>query len=125
MLENRRYCWLLAAALLIGSAPSALAQEPERHWTLLLDGLFRGGTKPLYIYARERGGEWIAAVGSSRDPDRDGRKTYNRSWYYGDLTGVPLADGRMEGRFTLHVTPDFWVPRDHRGYRIVFAVVEE
>ena len=61
-------------------------------------------------------------MGSSRDPDRQGGKTYNRSWYYGDLSAVPLKDGKMKGQFTLHMTPDLWVPRDHKGYTIVFEI---
>ena len=91
-------------------------------FTILLDGFFRDATKPIYLYCRERGGEWIAVVGSSRDPDRDGGKTYNRSWYYGDLSEVSLKNGRMQGRFTLHMTPDLWVPKDHRPYTIEFEI---
>ncbi|NIP23563.1 MAG: hypothetical protein GWN67_05730, partial [Phycisphaerae bacterium] len=116
------YLVMLVAAILTLSTTVALGQVQERSWQILLDGIFRDGTKPLYLYARERGGRWIAVVGSSRDPDREGRKTYNRSWYYGDLSGVPIEDGRMKGRFTLHVTPDLWVPRDHKGYKIVFEI---
>ena len=98
------------------------AAETERRWDLLLHGFFKDGTKPLFLYARESQGQWIAVVGSSRDPDRQGGKTYNRSWYYGDLSGVPLQDGRMKGRFTLYVTPDLWVPLDHKGYKVVFEI---
>ncbi len=101
---------------------TAFGQAPERSCQFLLEGLFRGGTKPLYLYARERSGQWIAAVGSSRDPDRQGRKTYNRSWYYGDLSGVPIKDGKLQGNVTVHMTPDLWVPRDHKPYTIVFAI---
>ncbi len=121
MSKNRRTTWLVAAVLLSFTTPAA-AQEKDRSWQFVLDGLFVGGTKPLYLYAREQDGKWIAVVGSSRDPDRQGKKTYNRSWYYGDLSNVPLKDGRMKGRFTLHVTPDLWVPRDHRGYTIDFEI---
>jgi hypothetical protein len=112
----------LAVAVVMLSAVSAVGQESQRRWDILFDGIFRGGTKPLYLYARERGGEWIAVVGSSRDPDRQGRKTYNRSWYYGDLSGVPIKHGKMKGRFTLHVTPDLWVPRDHKSFTMVFEI---
>jgi len=112
----------LATVVLASAATAAVAQEAERSWTIQLSGLFKGGSKPLYLYARDRGGEWIAAVGSSRDPDRQGGKTYNRSWYCGDLCGVPIRDGKMKGQFTLHVTPDLWVPRDHKGYTIVFDI---
>ncbi len=99
-----------------------MGAEQERRWQILLDGVFKDATKPLYLYARERDGQWIAVVGSSRDPDREGRKTYNRSWYYGDLSGIPIRDGRVQGRFTLHVTTDLWVPTDHKSYPIVFDI---
>jgi hypothetical protein len=121
MKANWMACWLAAAAVLAPAA-TTLAEAAEQRWTLRLEGIFHEGRKPLYLYARERGGEWIAVVGSSRDPDRMGGKTYNRSWYYGDLSEVPIRDGRMQGRFTLHVTPDLWVPLDHKGYTIDFEV---
>jgi hypothetical protein len=131
-MNDERYPGKLVAAVLILLAPAAMGQMQstergpvERSWQILLDGIFRDGTKPLYLYARERAGRWIAVVGSSRDPDREGGKTYNRSWYYGDLSNVPIKDGKMKGRFTLHVTPDLWVPRDHKGYKIVFEIDAE
>jgi len=103
------------------TASSATAEE-ERNWTIILEDIFRDGTKPLYIYCREKGGQFISAVGSSRDPDRMGGKTYNRSWYYADLSKTPIVDGRMRGTFTLHITPDLWVPLDHKGYTIDFEI---
>lgn len=112
---------VLALALSL-SAIAAAAPQPERKWEIHLQNFFKGGTKPLYLYARERDGQWIAVVGSSRDPDRQGGKTYNRSWYYGDLSRVPIKDGKMQGQFTLHVTPDLWVPLDHKPFTIVFEV---
>ena len=121
MAKNCYRRWVIAAALAL-TATSAMGEGTERRWQLLLDGIFRGGTKPLYLYGRERGGKWIAVVGSSRDPARQGRKTYNRSWYYGDLSGVPIKDGKMKGRFTLHMTPDLWVPRDHKHYTMEFEI---
>jgi len=110
------------ALLVMLSAVVANGEESERRWEIQLSNFFRGGTKPVYLYAHECDGTWIAVVGSSRDPDRQGGKTYNRSWYYGDLSNVPLQNGKMKGRFTLHMTPDLWVPRDHRGYTIVFEI---
>jgi len=119
----RKHCaaWLAATAMIL-SAAAAVGQAPEQRWEIQLSDFFKGGTKPVYLYARERGGQWIAVVGSSRDPDRQGGKTYNRSWYYGDLSGVPIEDGKMKGQFTLHVTPDLWVPLDHKPYTIVFDI---
>jgi len=121
MAKNCRCGWMIAAVLAL-TATSVMGQAAERRWQILLDGIFRGGTKPLYLYGRERGGKWIAVVGSSRDPARQGGKTYNRSWYYGDLSAVPIKDGKMKGRFTLHMTPDLWVPRDHKHYTMEFEI---
>ncbi|RMD75134.1 MAG: hypothetical protein D6820_15315, partial [Lentisphaerae bacterium] len=96
-------------------------QTEERRWDIVFENMFAHGTKPLYIYARERDGEWIAGVGSSRNP-RGGGKTYNRSWYYADLRTVPIRNGKMQGRFVLHVTPDLWIPYDHRSFTIVLDI---
>jgi hypothetical protein len=35
---------------------------------------------------------------------------------------MPINDGRMKGRFTLHLTPDLWVPRDYTGYKSVLEI---
>ncbi len=121
MNKSRHAGWLVLAMLVL-SAGTAMGQELDRKWVIQLGGFFRDGTKPVYLYAHERGGEWGAVVGSSRDPDRQGGKTYNRSWYYGDLSGVPIKDGKMKGQLTLHMTPDLWVPRDHKLYSIVFDI---
>ena len=115
----------LATAFVLVLIWETAGQAQERSWQIILDRIFREGTKPLYLYARERDGQWISVVGSSRDPDRDGGKTYNRSWYCGDLSDVPIRDGEIKGRFTLHVTPDFWVPRDHKPYDMVFEIDAE
>ena len=91
------------------------AEAPERRWTFNLESVFLDQTKPLIIYVRERNGEWLAAVGSSRDPEKMGGKTFNRSWYCGEMEGVPIKDGKMKGRMKMHLTPDPWVPNDHRS----------
>jgi len=111
---------ILAATCVLATAVAA--QAGPRKWQIVFDGIFRDGTKPLYLYGRENDGKWIVAVGSSRDPDRQGRKTYNKSWYCGDLSDVPIKDGRMKGRFTLHITPDLWVPIDHKPYTMEFDI---
>jgi len=87
----------LLSAVVILSAVAVRGQGPENRWEVQLSNFFRGGTKPVYLYARERDGQWIAVVGSSRDPDRQGGKTYNRSWYYGDasLKATFLAPPRV------------------------------
>ncbi|MHC4740820.1 MAG: hypothetical protein ACYS8Z_02845 [Planctomycetota bacterium] len=122
MISRNRFATLLFVTTLIILSAASLSFAQERNWQILLDGIFRNGTKPLYLYARERDGQWIAVVGSSRDPEREGRKTYNKSWYYGDLSRVPITDGKVKGRFTLYVTPDLWVPRDHKPYEILFEI---
>jgi len=121
MNQSRYRVWIIAVVCVLTST-SAVGQAAERKWQIVLDGIFRGGTKPLYLYGREDGGKWIVAVGSSRDPAKQGGKTYNRSWYCADLSGVPIKDGKMKGRFTLHITPDLWVPRDHKPYTMEFDI---
>ena len=121
MSKTRFAPWLIAGAMIL-LATTAAGQQPERRWEIQLSDFFKGATKPVYLYGRERDGQWIGVVGSSRDPDRQGGKTYNRSWYCGDLSGVPIKDGKMKGRFTMHVTPDLWVPLDHKSYTIIFDI---
>jgi hypothetical protein len=121
-MRRKRFAGWMMAGMLTLLATTAVGQPPERTWEIYLDGFFKDGTKPAYLYARERAGEWVAVVGSSRDPDRMGGKTYNRSWYCGDLSDVPIKDGKVQGQFTLHMTPDLWVPRDHKSYTIVFEI---
>ena len=115
-LRNVLWCAAVMAAFAsaAGSAPAA-----ELRWTFQFDHVFVAGTKPLLVYAREIDGQWITGVGSSRDPSLPGaKKTYNRSWYYADMTGVPIKEGKMQGVIKLHMTPDLWVPLDHKGYTI-------
>jgi hypothetical protein len=122
---NSRMMALMLIALAAGAAHAAEpapSPSPERRWELNLSNFFRDRTKPLVLYARERNGEWIAAVGSSRDAGRDRGKTYNRSWYCGELASAPIRDGRMKGPLTVHLTPDPWVPKDHQSVRLDFEV---
>ncbi len=122
MSKTRFAPWLIAGMMILLATKAAAGQQPERRWEIQLSNFFKGGTKPVYLYGRERDGQWIGVVGSSRDPDRPGGKTYNRSWYCGDLPGVPITDGKMKGQFTMHMTPDLWVPLDHKSYTIVFDI---
>ena len=113
----------LRSALSLVLALAFSAGAGEMRWTFQFDHIFRGGTKPLLIYARETDGKWITGVGSSRDPSRPGvKKTYNRSWYYADLSAVPIKDGKMQGTFTIHMTPDLWVPLNHKSYPMDIAI---
>ncbi len=101
---------------------TAQAQDTERRWDLQFAGFFRDGQEPLYVYARERNGDWLAVVGSSRGQANPNRRTYNQSYYCGDLSAAPVKDGKVKGRFVLHMTPDHWVPLDHKPYTIELAV---
>ena len=112
---------VLSVAMFAGLVGTSQAEE--RRWTFQFDDIFKEGTKPLLIYAREVDGKWITCVGSSRDPSRPGvKKTYNRSWYYADMSQVPITDGKMQGTITVHMTPDLWVPLDHRSYTIELKI---
>jgi hypothetical protein len=115
---------LLAEAAPAPSADGAMPPDgPEDRWDIRLEHFFVGGTKPLWLYGRARGGQWVSVAGSSRDDERGpGKKSYNRSWYYADFSRIPLQDGRLKGTFTLHVTPDLWVPRDHKPYTVDIAI---
>ncbi len=104
---------LLPAALCLASL--SVGTAAEQRWDLTLDGFFDGGKKPLSLYTRVRDGEPIAVVGSSRDSaSGENKKSFNRSYYYADMSGVKFADGKAAGPFTLHLTPDLWVPADHK-----------
>ena len=127
MVTPRSVCILLLAHLMgFAALPAVGADAPDREWTLTFDGFFpyQDRMSPLLVYARETNGQWGVAVGSSRDPYKQGnvKKTYNRSWYCGDLSQAAIRDGRMKGRVTMHMTPDLWVPRDGKSYTIVLDV---
>jgi len=127
MFSTRLVCtFLLVHVMAIAAPPAVGAEAPGREWTLSFDGFFpyKGRMSPLLIYAREVGGKWMVAVGSSRDPYKQGnvKKTYNRSWYCGDFSEAPIDDGRMKGRVTMHMTPDLWVPKGQKSYTVVFDV---
>ncbi len=120
---------LLLAVVLLSAASSAVADDDDgevkaRGWDIRLKGFFAGGTKPLIIYTREQNGQWLGCVGSSRDPAKDGRvkRTYNGSWYYPDLSTVPIKDGKVKGRFKVYITPDLWVPTDHKPFHVTFDI---
>jgi hypothetical protein len=121
---------LMLLAVLLSAATAVFADEGDngdvdaRGWDIRLKGLFADGTKPLIIYTREQNGEWLGCVGSSRDPAKDGRvrKTYNMSWYYVDLSTVPIKDGKVKGKFKVYFTPDLWIPTDHKPFHAVFEI---
>ena len=90
--------WVAASLAIVGPATihfAVQAAEPapveDRYWTLEFSDLLKEGTRPLVVYARDRDGQWIAAVGSSLDTTRGKGKTFNKSFGSG---------GRQEGRDT-------------------------
>jgi hypothetical protein len=107
------------ALLAVGSWLPALpagAQPVERRVDLELAGFFGGGN-PLSVYARERGNQWIAAVGSSRVPGTN-RYAFNKSYHWVDLSKAPIADGAVKGSVRVHITPDLWIPSKHLGFTV-------
>jgi hypothetical protein len=120
---------LLLVVVLLSAASGAVAADDDaevkaRGWDIRIKGFFAGGTKPLIIYTREQDGQWLGCVGSSRDPDKSGnvKRTYNGSWYYPDLSTVPIKDGKVKGQFKVYFTPDFWIPTDHKPFHAVFEI---
>jgi len=53
MNKNRVAGWLVAAMMTF-TATAVMGRAPEKNWQVFLSGFFKGGTKPLYLYARER-----------------------------------------------------------------------
>lgn len=122
--KPRVWWWVVLAMIVAGSL--ARGADTERRWDLEFANFFQKGTMPLFINARERDGQWIAAVGSSRHPRRgNDAVTYNKSAYYGDFSGLPIKDGKIHGRITLHMTPDPWVPRDGKSFTVLIDVHAE
>ncbi len=114
---------LLGTSVCLADDSADDEKKTARGWEIRLLGLFKGGKKPLSIYTREENGQWLGCVGSSRDPDKRGaKKTYNRSWYYADLSDVPIKDGRVKGKFKVHFTPDLWIPIDHKPFYITVDI---
>ncbi len=115
--------WAVAAV----SSAAAPATDPapvptERYWDLEFSDMFLKGTAPLYFYSRERDGVWKSLVGSSRDTRKERGKSFNKSWYCGDFSGAPIRDNAMKGIVKVHMTPDPWVPSDHKSFPLVLEV---
>ncbi len=114
------------ALLLAGGAAGAESNEAapamEDGWDIKLHDFY--GDVPFTIYARSVKGRWLAAVGSSLDRGAggQGKRAYNTSWQYVDMSEVPIVDGRMKGPITVWMTPDLWVPVNHKSFKIVFEV---
>lgn len=91
----------------------------ERRIDLLFGAFF--GEHPLCVYARERDGQWVAAVGSSRIPGVTavrGAYSFNKGYHWLDMSKVASVDGMCRGPVRLHVTRDAWVPSKHVGFSV-------
>jgi len=107
-----------ALCVLMLSIGYATAQEQETRWDISFDSFFgkgRKGDRPLVAYARERGGEWVAAVGSSR-------KRWNTAYYLVGLDALARKGDTFSGDMVVSLTPDPWVPSDHKAIRCVLSV---
>src|SRR5271165_5855067 len=100
------------------SATSNAADDGERRWELHFTNFFRDGTEPLYLYVSQRNGRWATIIGSSRGTANANHRTYNRAYYAGRISDPLIHNGKVKGKLTLYMTPDSWVPLDHRQYTI-------
>lgn len=113
--------WITCGAACLCAAGTAGAQPAERRWDLSFDGFFSRGENPLSVYARERDGQWVAGVGSSRNP-KTAKHAFNKSYHWVDLSRMPIADGVVKGPVRVYVTPDLWVPSKHLGFTVDLEV---
>jgi len=75
MNKSRQAGWLVLAMLTF-SAGTTMGQQLDRKWVIQLNDFFRDGTKPVYLYAHERDGEWVAVVAVRAIPiDKAARPT--------------------------------------------------
>jgi hypothetical protein len=110
--------WIACGAACLCAATTAVGEQAaERRWDLSLSGFFSKGENPLSVYARERGGQWIACVGSSRNP-KTNKYGFNKSYHWLDLSKTPIVGDTMKGPARIHLTPDLWVPSKHLGFTV-------
>jgi hypothetical protein len=91
----------------------------ERRTDLFFANFF--GEHPLCVYARERAGQWVAAVGSSRIPGvttTRGAYSFNKGYHWVDMSKVVSVAGVFRGPVRVHVTPDAWVPSKQLGFTV-------
>jgi hypothetical protein len=116
---------VLSMTLMGGS--KARAEDPVapgRPWELILQDFFGepGSDYHLVIYGRDEDGNWVVNMGSSRHPSRRGSKTFNRCWYYCDMDGAPIRDGKIDGKIRVYLTPDTWVPAERKYLAVDIAL---
>jgi len=102
--------------------PASNVMAKNRQWELRFAGFFQGGKIPLTVYASETDGKWVTVMGSSKKPGGRGGYGYNKKYYCGGFSGAPIADGKMKGRGFMHMTPDPWVPNDHKPFAIEIEI---
>src|ERR1035441_8920542 len=112
----------LSALLLLLPAIGKGADDAERRWELHFANFFRDGTEPLYLYVSQRNGQWATIISSSRGKENSNHRTYNRAYYAGRMSDPEVHDGKVKGKLTLFMTPDSWVPLDHRPYTIAMEI---
>ena len=108
---------------LTARAADAPAADPDNgSWQVRVDDFFAAG-KPLNVYANRRDGKWVAAVGTSRIPGT-GRShySYNLGKYVCDVSAVKVNGDKFTGSIKVTLTPDPWVPPDHKARSVVVEV---
>ena len=114
----RKYVLGCMAVLVASSAAGK-----DRQWEIRFEGFFQNGTMPLTVYARERDGKWVTVMGSSRAPGSGkARYGYNKNYLCGDFSGIPIADGKVKGRALVYITPDPWMPLDHKPFAVEMEI---
>ena len=90
-------------------------------WTLRCNDFFAAG-KPLNIYASRRGGVWTAALATSRLWNQGNHYGWNLGRYVCDMSKVQVNGDWFQGKIQLTLTPDPWVPADHKPRHAVVEV---
>ncbi|MFP4054184.1 MAG: hypothetical protein ACLFV7_10020 [Phycisphaerae bacterium] len=111
-----RIAAVLAVALL---APVALSDQPDANsdigsqWIITLQSPLPGG-KPLRLHLAESTHRVVAAFGTS--------PKFNSRWH--DVTDhkLTLDGGGLEGKLSLTVNPDPWVPKDGKPIACSFTL---
>lgn len=105
----------------ISAADAPRADQDNSAWRIRADDFFAAG-KPLNIYITRREGKWVAAVATSRIPGPGSHYGYNLGKYAVDVSGVQVDADTFKGPIKLKLTPDPWVPGDHKPRSVVIEV---
>ncbi len=102
------------------AADAPRADADNGSWRIRADDFFAAG-KPLNIYITRKEGKWLAAVATSRIPGGN-HYGYNVAKYVADVSGVQVNADTFKGPIKLKLTPDPWVPADHKPRSVVLEV---